>query len=187
MQYKQLRAFVSPTPIQLTSIPKSADAEEKVLEKLHSFFANENKTQLQPDTLALTTEEINHLIRTSESLSALKLDYHLELEETTLVARNSLPSSHLIGVLSLLSKVLRVEGYLNSEMEANLTFEKDEIKLMPLAAKMNGLDAPVSVLNRKGGVDLSEWIADQGFYHLVLSRLQAVQIRHAQVLLIKKP
>lgn len=187
MQYKQLRAFISPQPIELEVIPKSLESEVAILNRVHEFFAAENKVKGLSDTLTLSVADMNHLVRTSQTLSSLNLDYHLDLLDTIFIARNSLSSSHLSGILSLLSKVLNVKGYLNSEMKAYPVIEKGAIKLMPLAAIMNGLDAPVSVLNRKGGVEISEWVTDQTFYHLVLSRLQSVQIRDSKLLLIKQP
>jgi len=182
MQYKQLRAFISPHPMELVTIPKSPEAEAAVLAKLHGFF-----TVGGTDTLSLSVEELNHLIRTSKTLSALDLDYHVDLQDTLLVVRNSLPATHLQGILALLAKVLHVKGYLNSDMKGYATVDKDQVNLIPISATMNGVDAPMSVINRKGGVDPAEWVEDKDFYNQVLSHLAAIKVRNGHLLLIKHP
>ncbi len=148
--------------------------------KIHRFFSTDSL-----DTLALSVEEINHLIRSSKSLNALKLDYHLDMQDTLIIARNSLPVSHLDGILSFLSKFLGVTGFLNSEMRAYPFLDKGIVTLVPVSATMNGIEAPVSVINRKGGIAISEWIEDQDFYHQVLSHLAAVKVRQGSLLIIK--
>lgn len=182
MQYKQLRAFISPHPMELATVPKSPEAEAMVLTKLHGFFAVAGS-----DTLSLSVEEINHLIRTSKTLSGLDLDYHMDLQDTFLVARNSLPATHLQGILALLTKVLRVKGYLNSEMKGYASVDKGQVNLIPVSATMNGIDAPMSVLNRKGGVDPAEWVDDKDFYAQASGHLAAIKVRNGHLLLIKHP
>jgi hypothetical protein len=186
MQYKQLRAFVSPNPIVLATIPISKDAESKSLSKVMSFFSIDSSARIS-DTLSLSAEEINHLIRVSKPLALLKLDYHMEIEDTFLVARNSLPVQHLSGVLALLAKVLHVNGYLNSEIKGYASLEKNKISLVPVSATMNGIVAPVSVINRKGGIDPSEWIEDRELYARALSQLSEIKVRNGTLLFIKLP
>jgi hypothetical protein len=185
MQYKQLKTFVSPKAITLSSIPASPQSEEKVVQKLKVFFS-ENLDDSTGDSLVLSPLEINYLIRSSKSLTALKLDYHMDIQDTLLVAHNSLPVDHLNGFLSFLAKILRVKGFLNSEMRGYLTFEKGEVRLIPISATMNGVPAPVSVLNRKGGIDPKEWVEDTVFFNQVISRLHEIKIRNNFLILSKK-
>jgi hypothetical protein len=191
MQYKQLKAFTSPNAVEMATVPKSPEAEAKVYAKVHAFFAADSSAKDSTakggtDTVVLSAEEINHLIRTSKSLSELNLDYHMDMVDTLLVARNSLPVTHLNGVLSLLSKVLHVRGYLNSDMRGYPSLEKGQVSLIPVTATMNGLQAPVSVLNRKGGIDPSEWVADRSFYDQAVARLAGIKVYKGSLLLIKR-
>ncbi len=183
MQYKQLRAFVSPQKVELVEIPISPEAEVKAVSRVSTFLS-----QGGHDTLSLSSDEINHLLRSSKSLSALHLDYHMDFQDTLLVARNSLPVDHLNGVLSLLAKTLHIKGYLNSEMKGYISLEKGKISLVPVSATMNGLAAPVSVLNRKGGgIDPAEWMEDKEAYNRALNLLSDIKVRDGSLLLIKKP
>lgn len=186
MQYKQLRAFVAPQAIELVTIPVSREAEVQVVTKLRDFFTPGSDDSLS-DTLALSVTEINHLIRTSQSLEALHLDYHMDIQDTLLVAHNSLPVDRLNGLLSLLAKTLHVKGFLNSEMRGYVSLTKDGVNIVPVSATMNGVAAPISVLNRKGGIDPSEWIADRDFYRRCLARLSGIAIRNGSLLFIKRP
>jgi hypothetical protein len=186
MQYKQLRAFVSPNSMELFKVPVSSEAQAQVVAKLRAF-SSQGEGDTFGDTLALSAEEINHLLRSSPSLEALQLDYHMELKDSLLIARNSLPVERLHGALSFLAKTLRVRGFLNSEMRGHVEFEKNKIKLVPISATMNGVVAPVSVLNRKGGVDPAEWIEDKEFYTRFVGLLSAIEIRNGSLLFIKRP
>lgn len=186
MQYKQLRAFVSPLAIELSTIPVSPEAQVQVVAKLHTFFTQTSSDSLS-DTLALSVAEINHLIRSSQSLEALHLDYHMDVEDTLLIAHNSLPVGRLNGVLSLLAKTLHVKGFLNSEMRGYITVSKSGVNIVPISATMNGVAAPISVLNRKGGIDPAEWVADRDFYNRCVARLSGIEIRNGSLLFIKRP
>ena len=86
MQYKQLKAFISPHAVDLVRIPESREAQEQVRVKLREFLSPN-----APDTLALSAEEINHLARSSRPLTEMRLDYQLDLKDSVLIARNSLP------------------------------------------------------------------------------------------------
>jgi hypothetical protein len=172
--------------MELFKVPVSSEAQAQVVAKLRAFSSQEEADTLA-DTLALSSEEINHLLRSSPSLEALQLDYHMELKDSLLIARNSLPVERLHGALSFLAKTLRVRGFLNSEMRGHVEFEKNKIKLVPISATMNGVVAPVSVLNRKGGVDPAEWIEDKESYTRFVGLLSVIEIRNGSLLFIKRP
>lgn len=231
MQYKQLRAFVAPQPVELPKIETSLEAQEQVRTRLRDFLittpasatasgiaaaapapsttpatapasaptslkpADSARARVTPalpavtqshDTLALTAADLNQLIRSSESLEKLQLDYHLDLQDTVLVARNSLPVEKLIGPLATMAKLMRIKGYLNSEMKGYPSFEDGKVIVVPVAAVMNGLPAPVSVLNAKGKLDLREWVGDKEFYDRAIAGLGQVRIRGGRLLLIRR-
>jgi hypothetical protein len=187
MQYKQLRSFVSEKPMTMAVVPESPQAQQQAREKVTGFFAARGETsKAGPETLSISAEEVNHLTRSSKSLSDLKLGYHLDLEDTLLVARNSLPVTSLRGTLAAMAKVLKMKGYLNSEMKGYPEFKDGKITLVPTSAVMNGMPAPVSVLESKGRIDLREWVADKEFYDNAIANLSEVKIHDDHLLLIKK-
>ncbi len=181
MQYKQLHAFVAAKPMALDALPVSPQAEEKVRARIRDFFG-----AASADTLALSAEEINHLSRTSKSLSDQHLDYHLDLVDTLLVARNSLPVGSLRGGLGTMAGLLRVKGFLNSEMKGYPELKEGKITMIPVGAVMNGLPAPASVLSQKGPIDVREWVEDKDFYDKALQDLSEVKVLRDHLLLIKK-
>ncbi|MDQ3003739.1 MAG: hypothetical protein M3Y08_21075 [Fibrobacterota bacterium] len=187
MQYKQLRSFIADKPMHMVVVPESAATQEQVRGKVKQFFAVSGEiSKAGAETLSISTEEVNHLTRSSRSLSDLKLDYHLGLEDTLLVARNSLPVTSLRGTLAAMAKILKMKGYLNSEMKGYPEFKDGKIILVPTAAVMNGQPAPISVLESKGRIDLREWVADKEFYDKAIANLAEVKIHDDQLLLIKK-
>jgi hypothetical protein len=181
MQYKQLRAFVSDKPMQLAAVPESPDAEKQVQSRIHGFFNGNDG-----DTLSLTAEEVTHLSRTSQVLAEQHLDYHFELGDTVLIARNSLPVSSMKGAIALIAKLLRVHGYLNSEMRGYPDLKDGKITVVPTGAVMNGMPAPVSVLNQKGPIDVKDWVKDKPYYDKALASLASIKIREGRLLLIRK-
>lgn len=191
MQYKQLKALVAPRPEELPLIRTSPESQARVRAELDSFLlapgsspnAAPRNTQ---DTLSLDAADLNDLIRSSEALEKLHLDYHLSLEDTLLVARNSLPVEHLNGVLAALAKLFHVHGYLNSEMKGYPKLEGGNLALVPVVAKMNGIMAPPSVLSSKGKIDAREWVADKDGFDRAMQRLAEVKIRGGRLLLIRR-
>lgn len=181
MQYKQLRSFVSEKSMPISAVPASIEAQEAVLAKVRGFIAD-----TAADTLSISSDEVNHLIRTSRSLNELKLDYHLELEDTLLVARNSLPVTSMHGLPALLAKVTGIRGYLNSVMKGYPELKEGRITMVPVSAVMNGVPAPASVLTSKGMLDIREWVADKAIYDQAMAVLAEVKIRAGLLLLIKR-
>jgi len=181
MQYKQLRSFVSEKAMPISMVPRSPDGQAEIQARIRSFFAD-----TAADTLSISREELNHLIRTSEALNELKLDYHLDLEDSLLVARNSLPVTSMHGLPALLAKVTGIKGYLNSVMKGYPELKDGRITMIPVSAVMNGVPAPADVLTSKGVLDLREWVADKAFYDQAVASLAGVEIRAGRLLLIKR-
>jgi hypothetical protein len=137
------------------------------------------------DTLSLGAAELNDLVRGNEALENLHLDYHVSLEDTLLVARNSLPVEQMKGALAMLAKVLHVHGYLNSEMKGYPKLEDGKLYMVPVAAVMNGMAAPPSVLSSKGKIEAREWASDKDAFDSATARLAEVKIRGGRLLLIR--
>jgi hypothetical protein len=201
MQYKQLHAFVSDKPMAMESIPVSPEAQEQVLAKVRAFVAPpaaggplaaggpvppSGSEGAGGDTLALSGDDITHLSRTSKVLNDQHFDYNLDLSDSLLVARNSLSVSTLRGGLGTLAALLRVKGFLNSEMHGYPEFKEGKITMIPVGAVMNGMPAPASVLNQKGPIDVRDWVADKDFYDKALRNLSEVKVSQGRLLLIRK-
>ena len=184
MQYKQLRVFLSPQPEAIPYLPKSPEEEAQVTAKVRGFFAPAAADSA--DTLRLSARELNHLIRTSRALETAGWKYHLEMQDTLLTARSSVSARDMKGAVSILLKVMRMHGYFNSSMRGYPRLEAGKIELVPVAATMNGLPAPVSALSRKGNVDPRDWVEDKAFYDQALGRLSEVRVRGGELLLIRK-
>jgi hypothetical protein len=197
MQYKQLKTLVSPRPAELPEVQTSPQSQARVLSRLDSFLLAPGPVPNAPspaapsaagnaqDTLALSARDLNDLIRGSEALEKLHLDYHLSMEDTLLVARNSLPVERLNGVLATMAKLLRVRGYLNSEMKGYPMLDGGKLYLVPVSAVMNGVAAPPSVLSSKGKLEPREWVTDKEAFDRAAARLSALKIRGGRLLLIR--
>jgi hypothetical protein len=184
MQYKQLKTLVSPHPSELEEVRSTPESRQRVVARVDSFLTAPAAGNVQ-DTLALAAADLNDLIRASQALEKLQLDYHLSMEDTLLVARNSLPVEHLKGILATLAKVLHVRGYLNSEMKGYPSLEGGKLYLVPIAAVMNGVAAPPSVLSSKGKLEPREWVSDPQAFDRAVAGLSAIRIRGGRLLLIR--
>jgi hypothetical protein len=187
MQYKQLKALVSPRPAELPQVQTSPESQARVRAMLDSFFLAPGAVAAgnTRDTLALDAAELNDMIRGSDALENLGLDYRLSLEDTLLVARNSLPVDRMKGLLAALAKVLRVRGYLNSVMKGYPKLEGGKLYLIPVAAIMNGISAPPSVLSSKGKIEAREWASDKDAFDRAVAHLAEVKILGGRLLLIR--
>lgn len=188
MQYKQLRSFVSDKPMALDSIPDSPEAREMARLKIRGFLMDTVHADSVPpaDTLVLTKDDLNQLARGSRALTDMHLDYHLDMDDSLLIARNSLPVSHLNGFLATMARILRVHGFLNSEMKGRPELKDGALNIVPVSAVMNGVAAPVSVLDSKGRFDVREWVSDKDFYDKALANLSGIGIRRGELVLTRK-
>lgn len=187
MQYKQLRSLVADKPMALAPIPDSPEAQERMRARILGFLESRGTDSAASDTLAVSSEEINLMAKSSKTLSDMRLDYHLELKDTILIARNSLPVESLQGFMSTMARLMRVKGYLNSEMKGYPEFKDGKLVLVPVSAVMNGQAAPVSVLDSKGKLEVRDWISDKDAYDRALAHLADIEISDGRLLLIKKP
>ncbi|MEO6095621.1 MAG: hypothetical protein ABIW76_08055 [Fibrobacteria bacterium] len=188
MQYKQLRSFVSEKPMALDSIPDSPEAQERVRLKIHDFLTGAGHTDSVPvaDTLMVTKDDLNQLTRGSRALADMHLDYHLDMDDSLLIARNSLPVSHLNGFMATMARALRIHGFLNSEMKGRPEFKDGVLSIVPVSAVMNGVAAPVSVLDSKGRFDMREWVSDKDGYDKAVAKLSGIRIRSGELILTRR-
>ena len=90
-----------------------------------------------------------------------------------------------LGFLAGMARILRVRGYLNSEMRGYPLLEGGRLYLVPVSAVMNGVAAPASVLSSKGKLEPREWVSDKEAFDRAAARLSAVKIRGGRLLLIR--
>lgn len=181
MQYKQMKTFISDSPAVLDTIPDSAAAEARVSESVRAFFRDGG------DTLSLGTAEANHMVRACEALERAGWRYHITLEDSLFSAASSTPAREMHGPASVIAKVMRMEGWMNSVIRARPELKDGKLTLVPVAAEMNAVKAPASVLSKKGAVDPREWVADKAFYDSALAALAEVKVERGRLLLVKKP
>lgn len=180
-QYKQLKILVSPNPQEIDYVPESKAAEDSLSALIKTFLANDR------DTLALTAEDLNHLIRTSKTIRELGWKYHLELQDTLALAKTSMPAREMTGPAGKLIRFLRVKGYLNSQVRAYPELDRGKLTLVPISAVMNGESAPPTALTKQGELNPRDWVEDKDAFDRAMVRLEAIRIRDGRLLLIKKP
>lgn len=183
MQYKQLKILVAPEPLRIDHAPESRAAEDSLVRRVRDFFAAPGA-----DTLALTATDLNHLARASGTLRALGWKYHLVFEDTLALARTSVPAAEMTGPAGKLIRLMRVKGYLNSEVRMRPKFlPGGKLVIDPVSAVMNGEAAPPTALTKQGELDPREWVEDKAAYDRALSRLESARIRDGRLLLARKP
>jgi hypothetical protein len=201
MQYKQLKALVSPQPMPMAEVVSTPESRARVASRIDSFLvrtpapapsSRSDSASLPPasvasarDTLFLDATDLNDLIRAGEGMRKFQVDYHLSLEDTLIVARNAMPVERLNGFLATLAKIFGVHGFLNSEMKGYPLLESGKLFVVPVAAVMNGVAAPASVLSSKGKIEVREWASDTDAYDRAVKNLSGVAIRGGRLLLIR--
>lgn len=181
-QYKQLKILVAPAPVDLPYAPQSRSAEDRVTAALKAFLEAPGA-----DTLALSAEDLNHLARASRTIREMGWKYHLEMADTLAVIKTSFPASEMRGPAGKLIRLMRVEGYLNSEIHAYPRLDQGKLILVPLRARMNGEAAPPTALTKQGDLNPRDWVEDRAAYDRALARLASVRIRDGRLLIVRKP
>lgn len=181
MQYKQLKILVSPEPVRSATVPESRAAEDSLVSLVRAFFAAPGA-----DTLALTSADLNHLIRTSKTIRELGWNYHLEFEDTLLLARTSLPAQEMTGPAGKLIRLMRIKGYLNSEVRIRPKLQPGKLILDPVSAVMNGQAAPPTALTKQGELNPRDWVEDKEGFDKAVGRLETVRIRDGKLILMRK-
>lgn len=181
MQYKQVKSLMSPAPLSLPPIADSTGSRAHAVDTLRAFFQGNTR-----DTLALDAAQLDALVGASEALRKAGWEYRMGLEDTLFTAANSLPVGKMKGPASLVVKLMRMHGYLNSVLKGYPIFKDGRLELTASAATMNGADAPQSALSRNGNVDVREWVEDKSFYDDAVAKLSDVKIAGGRLLLIKR-
>lgn len=181
MQWKQLKVLTSPEPADIAHVPESKAAEDSLAASVRDFFAAPGA-----DTLALSGDDLNHLIRASKTIRDLGWRYHLEFEDTLAVARASVPAAQMTGPAGKVIRLFGIKGWLNSEVRIRPKLASGKLILDPVSAVMNGEAAPPTALTRQGELDPRDWVEDKAAYDAALARLEAIRISDGRLLLIKK-
>lgn len=181
MQYKQLKILTSPAPADFERIPESKSAEDSVAALVKAFLAAPGA-----DSVALTAADFNHLARSSGHLRTLGWTYHLSFEDTLAVARTSVPATEMTGPAGKLIRLMRIKGWLNSEVRIRPRLGDGKLIVDPVSAVMNGEAAPPTALTKQGEMNPREWVSDKAAYDSAVGRLEAVRIRNGRLILVRK-
>lgn len=181
MQYKQLKILVAPEPAAIVPVPESPAAQDSLAGLLRGFFAAPGA-----DTLALSSADLNHLIRASRTIRELGWKYHLEFEDTLLLARTSLPAQEMTGPAGKLIRLMRIKGYLNSEVRIRPKLQPGKLILDPVSAVMNGQAAPPTALTKQGELNPRDWVEDKDGFDKAVNRLESARIRDGKLILVRK-
>lgn len=181
MQYKQLKILVAPEPAAIVPVPESPAAQDSLVGLLQGFFAAPGA-----DTLALSSADLNHLIRASRTIRELGWKYHLEFEDTLLLAKTSLPAQEMTGPAGKLIRIMRIKGYLNSEVRIRPKLEPGKLILDPVSAVMNGQAAPPTALTKQGELNPRDWVEDKAGFDRAMARLESIRIRDGKLVLVRK-
>jgi len=198
MQYRQIKALVAPRPMAIENAVKSSLQDKLVLQSVLNFVIKSQTTpssdssQLKmgisanEDTLALNEQAMNHLLALSPALKTSHGFFRIELKDSLITLLNSVPVGELKGPMSILIKVFRTKGWLNSSMEAELIWEDNAPRIIVRKAIMNGVDAPTAVFNRDQRMEPRHMVADTTQYDEIMTQIKKVGISNGLVTIIRK-
>lgn len=145
-------------------------------------MASERK---MPDTLELSEFQLNHLLRRNKALQTYTSDYHIKLLDSTFMALITTPVSKMQSHMASIVKYLKVEGYLNAELEGTLLLKPQKLELVTIRSKMNNKDAPFHLLGNRTHVDLMSFFEDPYQYQQALKKFQAIKVHQGKLLFIR--
>lgn len=186
LQYRQVRALVSKTQGNIEVVPLSQDKQNSVLKRVEQFLeGQQNPDSLKRDTLILSVDDINQLMRFSPAIASDWDTYQLRISDSLLEMVNVMPAIKLKGPVAWMVKLLEKDGWLNSEMAGELIFQNGRLNINLIRAKMNGIDAPVSNFNRDNRLNPHQMASDSLAFNSSMAKLTDVKVGEGTVKLIR--
>jgi hypothetical protein len=186
LQYRQIRALVSKTKGEIQVLPFSEQSQKAVLERVLQFVSQQRDgDSVGRDTLVLSENEVNHLIRVSPVIAPNWDTYQLKIQDTLIHMINVMPAYKLTGPVAWMVKILEKDGWLNSEMVGELRFEKGRLLIHLTKAIMNGIDAPVSNFNRDNRLNPHLMASDSLALNRTLQKLAQIKTEAGAIKLIR--
>lgn len=186
MQWKQLRILVAQEPAGIEHVPESEAAEDSLAALVKGFLADGRADSL-PDTLVLSARDVNHFVRISPTIDSLGWRYHIGFQDSVAVVRTSVPTEKMTGPVSYLIRIMRVKGYLNSEVHVRPDLRNGKLILTPIRARMNREAAPPTALTKQGDLEPRDWAADKQAFDRALANLESIEIDDRGLILVRKP
>jgi hypothetical protein len=185
MQWKQLRILVAKEPVAIEHVPESEAAEDSLVALVRGFLA-ENPADTLSDTLVLSAWDVNHLVRTSPTIDTLGWRYHIGFQDSVAVVKTSVPTEKMTGPVSYLIRIMRVKGYLNSEVHVRPDLRDGKLVLTPIRARMNKEAAPPTALTKQGDLEPRDWAADKHAFDSALANLESIEVTDRGLVLVRK-
>ncbi len=177
-----IKSFISDKPYAIEHIPISPEKEDAIKNKLISFFNRE-----LGDTLRITSEEVNHLIRNNELINKYEVQYRIRLEDSLFNLRCSVPANKLKNNMASIVKVLNVSGYINAEMEGYLRLKGKKLSLITTRSQMNSRPAPFTLLGKRTHIDIVQFFPNRLEYNRIVDEFKSFRIHNKQVEIILNP
>lgn len=185
MQWKQLRILVAKEPVAIDHVAESQAAEDSIAALVKGFLADGRADSL-PDSLVLSAWDVNHLVRTSPTIDSLGWRYHIGFQDSVAVVKTSVPTEKMTGPVSYLIKIMRVKGYLNSEVHVRPDLRNGKLMLTPIRARMNKEAAPPTALTKQGDLLPRDWAADKPAFDRALGNLESIEVTDRGLVLVRK-
>jgi hypothetical protein len=176
-----VKTYISPQAFPIEHVPVSLEAEQRVLARATAFFRGGSS-----DTLVLNSEDVNHLVRTSKVVADYGVRYLIELQDSLFNIKCSAPVSAIRTHMSGLINFLKLDGFINAEIEGYLRMREGRIEIITTRSQMGGREAPFTLLGARTHQDVGDFILDREQYDAAVVKLQSVFIRTEKLVFIRK-
>jgi hypothetical protein len=186
LQYRQVRALVSPTKGEIQVVAQSSSSQEEVLNRVRDFLnGNTGADSVPADTMSLSETDVNHLMRLSPAIATNWDTYQLSIGDSSVKMINVMPAQQLTGPVAWMVKLFGKGGWLNSEMEGQIHFKENRLQIDLTRALMNGINAPVSNFNRDNRLNPHQMAADTTAFSQALLKLTNIKVENRTIKLIR--
>jgi len=176
-----MKSYVSPAPFQLEH-QISTEQEIHATQKKISDFSQSAAS----DTLKLDTKDVNNLILNNSVLKQYDVKYKIELQDSLFNLRCVVPVSKIKNHMASIVKFIKLEGFINAEMEGFFLLKGKKLSLITTRSQMNSRPAPFTLLGSKSKIELNQFFPNPLVYQHFVETLHSIKIENSQLVIIRK-
>jgi hypothetical protein len=177
MVKKGLNQYTDTQPSKFPEVHMSQPEIEQVMSRFEAFRVAASTGR--PPALELTSDELNALFANAPEFSPAKNKLFVSLENNQVHAQVSVPLSDLgLGMLK--------GRYLNGTGTLNLLFQKGALNISPVEILVKGKPLPRAYMEKFRGENFALGINNDSNASVVLSRLEAIEVRDNKLIFIPK-
>jgi len=176
-----MKSYISDKPFDIEYHPTSKAQQQIIQQKLSSFFQGNSQ-----DTLFLNSEDVNNLLSGNLLLKKYDVKYRIDLHDSLFNLRCVVPAANIKNHMASIIKFVKVEGFINAEMEGLVLLKGKKLTLVATRSQMNSRPAPFTLLGNRARIELNQFFPDPMQYKRVMDKIKSVFIKNGKLVIVRE-